>query len=160
MPAQLLERGALLDQLRRELAGARRGQGRLVFVTGEAGMGKTALLQAFRAIFQGLGAKPMTRRVVKLLEEHGARAIPRGPRATTRANPAGRTAREVEILGLISRGLGNAQIAHRLVLSPKRRAIAPSADQLHPQFQRADVHLALDAERDLHSLIGDERALP
>jgi DNA-binding CsgD family transcriptional regulator/tetratricopeptide (TPR) repeat protein len=70
-------------------------------------------------IFLGLGAKPMTRRVVKLLEEHGARAIPRGPRATTRANPAGLTAREVEILGLISRGLGNSEIAHRLVLSPK-----------------------------------------
>lgn len=70
-------------------------------------------------IFQGLGAKPMTRRVVKLLEEHGARAIPRGPRATTRANPAGLTAREVEVLRLISRGLGNSQIAHRLVLSPK-----------------------------------------
>jgi ATP/maltotriose-dependent transcriptional regulator MalT len=70
-------------------------------------------------IFQSLGAKPMTRRVVKLLEAHGARAIPRGPRATTRANPAGLTAREVEILGLISRGLGNSEIGHRLVLSPK-----------------------------------------
>ncbi|HEV7148961.1 MAG TPA: HD domain-containing phosphohydrolase [Pedococcus sp.] len=33
--------------------------------------------------------------------------------------PAGLTAREVEILGLLSRGLTSSQIAHRLVISPK-----------------------------------------
>lgn len=68
-------------------------------------------------MFQGLGAKPMTRRVVKLLEEHGARAIPRGPRATTRANPVGLTERELEVLRYLVRGEQNTAIARHLVLS-------------------------------------------
>jgi DNA-binding NarL/FixJ family response regulator len=37
----------------------------------------------------------------------------RGPRASTRANPAGLTAREVEILQLLAEGLRNADIAGR-----------------------------------------------
>ena len=41
----------------------------------------------------------------------------RGPRATTRANPAGLTERQLDVLELISEGLTNAQIAERLVLS-------------------------------------------
>jgi DNA-binding NarL/FixJ family response regulator len=43
----------------------------------------------------------------------------RGPRATTRANPAGLTQREVEVLGLVAAGLRNADIAERLYLTPK-----------------------------------------
>ena len=41
----------------------------------------------------------------------------RGPRATTRANPAGLTERQLDVLELVSEGLTNAQIAERLVLS-------------------------------------------
>jgi DNA-binding CsgD family transcriptional regulator/tetratricopeptide (TPR) repeat protein len=41
----------------------------------------------------------------------------RGPRATTRANPAGLTERQLDVLELLSEGLTNAQIAERLVLS-------------------------------------------
>ena len=43
-----MEREPLLDQLRAWHHGALRGAGRLVFVSGEAGIGKTALLRAFR----------------------------------------------------------------------------------------------------------------
>jgi DNA-binding CsgD family transcriptional regulator/tetratricopeptide (TPR) repeat protein len=43
----------------------------------------------------------------------------RGPRASTRQNFAGLTAREVEILKLVDDGLRNADIADRLYVSPK-----------------------------------------
>jgi DNA-binding CsgD family transcriptional regulator len=45
----LLERDALLARLRASLATARRGRGQLVMVSGEAGIGKTALVDAFEA---------------------------------------------------------------------------------------------------------------
>ena len=43
----LLERGAELDRLRTLLAGAREGRGCVAFVGGEAGIGKTTLVNAF-----------------------------------------------------------------------------------------------------------------
>jgi DNA-binding CsgD family transcriptional regulator len=46
-------------------------------------------------------------------------SIPRGPRATTRADPAGLTAREREVLVLVAEGRTNRQIARSLVLSEK-----------------------------------------
>jgi DNA-binding CsgD family transcriptional regulator len=45
--------------------------------------------------------------------------VPRGPREQTRANPAGLTARELEVLALLADGLTNAQLADRLFLSQK-----------------------------------------
>ena len=47
------------------------------------------------------------------------RGLPRGPRATTKENPGGLTAREVEVLKLVSEGLRNADIADRLFLSDR-----------------------------------------
>ena len=44
-------------------------------------------------------------------------SVPRGPRATTRAHPAGLTPRQVAVLELLREGLTNAEIADRLVLS-------------------------------------------
>ena len=64
-----------------------------------------------------LGAAPAAAIVARRLRERGIRGIPRGPRATTKANRAGLTARETEVLALVAEGHQNADIADRLVVS-------------------------------------------
>lgn len=64
-----------------------------------------------------LGAVAASRIVRRRLRNAGIRRVPRGPRAATRANPAGLTARQVEVLGLLDEGYTNSEIASRLYLS-------------------------------------------
>jgi DNA-binding CsgD family transcriptional regulator len=71
------------------------------------------------AIFQGLEARPAAALAARLLREEGVRGVPRGPRPSTRRNPAGLTNRELEVLGLIGQELRNREIARRLHVAEK-----------------------------------------
>jgi DNA-binding CsgD family transcriptional regulator/tetratricopeptide (TPR) repeat protein len=68
---------------------------------------------------QELGAHAAAAIVMRRLRELGARGVRRGPRPATRSNPAGLTARELEVLALLTDGLRNAEIASRLVVSQR-----------------------------------------
>jgi DNA-binding CsgD family transcriptional regulator/tetratricopeptide (TPR) repeat protein len=68
---------------------------------------------------QALGARAAAQRVARDLRAAGARDIPHGPRSTTRDNPAGLTARELEVLALVADGRRNADIAAQLFMSER-----------------------------------------
>jgi DNA-binding CsgD family transcriptional regulator len=76
-------------------------------------------LRTALAELQRLGARPLAAAVARRLRELGVRSLARGPRPSTRANPANLTARETEVLALVTEGLRNADIAQRLFVSTK-----------------------------------------
>jgi DNA-binding CsgD family transcriptional regulator len=73
-------------------------------------------LEALRML-EELGARPAAALLRRRLRRRGVIRVPRGPKPTTRANPAGLTDRQVEILRLVVAGRTNAEIAAKLVLS-------------------------------------------
>jgi DNA-binding CsgD family transcriptional regulator len=81
--------------------------------------GDECALRDALAIFQQLGARTPESIVARRLRQLGVRGIPRGPRATTRANPANLTARELDVLPYLIEGKQNIEIANRLFLSAK-----------------------------------------
>ena len=105
------------------------------------------------AELQRLGAVAAARIVARRLRERGIRDVPRGPRAATTANPAALTARELEVLGLLARGLRNAEIAQQIVVSVRTvehhvsAILAKLAVQNRAEAATAAVRLGLDKNR-------------
>jgi DNA-binding CsgD family transcriptional regulator/tetratricopeptide (TPR) repeat protein len=64
-----------------------------------------------------LGAVPAAAIVRRRLRAGGVQGVPRGPGAATRANPARLTARQFDVLALLTRGHTNAEVAARLHIS-------------------------------------------
>jgi len=76
------------------------------------------LRRAF-AILDQLAARPRLSIVTQKLKDLGVRNLPRATRPTTRVNPYGLTARELEVASCLVEHLTNDEIAARLFISPK-----------------------------------------
>lgn len=81
--------------------------------------GDEAAQRAALEILEQLGARPVASHVRDIMRRNGVIRIARGPRRATRANSAGLTERQMEVLQLIERGLSNKRIAEHLAISPK-----------------------------------------
>ena len=81
--------------------------------------GSTDDLLAALQLLDALDARAVAGLFRARLREAGVTGVPRGSLPATRANPVGLTARQLEVLALLSDGLSNADIAARLVISRK-----------------------------------------
>jgi DNA-binding CsgD family transcriptional regulator len=81
--------------------------------------GSAGELLAALALLDELDAHAVAVKVRERLRELGVTNLPRSPSPTTRANPAGLTERQLDVLALLVQGLSNADIAARLVISRK-----------------------------------------
>ena len=86
---------------------------RIISSQDEAGL-RTAL-----AALDDLGARATAVAARRRMKQLGMTSIPRGPRAVTRAAPAGLTVREQEVLALLSQGLSDKDISQQLFISKR-----------------------------------------
>ena len=74
--------------------------------------------RAVVSTFDSLGATRRASLLRRTLRSRGLR-VPAGPRRATRANRAGLTVRQMDVLRLLADGCSNAEIANRLNVSPR-----------------------------------------
>jgi DNA-binding CsgD family transcriptional regulator/tetratricopeptide (TPR) repeat protein len=103
-----------------------------------------AQLQALE-IFERLGAVPAATALRRQLRAGAVRGVPRGQRASTKANPCDLTERELEILRLLCEGLRNSEIAERLCRSVRTvdHHVAAAFGKLHVSTRTEAVAAAL-----------------
>jgi DNA-binding CsgD family transcriptional regulator/tetratricopeptide (TPR) repeat protein len=77
---------------------------------------KESMLQAL-SLLDDLGALSAAAIVRRRMKDLGMGPVPRGPSPATRANPAGLTRRQLDVLSLLAEGLTNAEIAAKTYLS-------------------------------------------
>ena len=111
--------------------------------------GDAAAQREALGLFDSLGAVPAAARLRRYMRAQGARAIPRGPIAGTRANPAGLTPRQVQVLVLVAEGLSNVEIADRLCISVKTAEHHVSAVILRLEVQTRREAAAVARSRGL-----------
>jgi DNA-binding CsgD family transcriptional regulator/tetratricopeptide (TPR) repeat protein len=75
-------------------------------------------LRAALAVLDGLGARATATAARRRMKALGL-SVPRGPRTAARGAPAGLTAREQEVLALLSQGLRDREISRRLFISER-----------------------------------------
>jgi DNA-binding CsgD family transcriptional regulator/tetratricopeptide (TPR) repeat protein len=78
-----------------------------------------AELRQALSVFDDLGASTAAAAARRRMKSLGIGAIPRGPRAATKATPAGLTPREQEVLALLTEGLPDREISERLFISER-----------------------------------------
>jgi DNA-binding CsgD family transcriptional regulator/tetratricopeptide (TPR) repeat protein len=107
--------------------------------------GDEAAQLAALEIFDRLGARPAADKLKQKLRSQGIRSIPRGPRPSTRENPFGLTARELEVLASLVEGLSNHTIANKLSLSTRtvEHHIASILQKMDLQSRNEAVALTL-----------------
>ncbi|MFC4427085.1 ATP-binding protein [Deinococcus navajonensis] len=123
-----------------------------------AGSGQVPDLLQARQRFETVGAAPAALAVTRQLRQLGARGIPRGPRPTTLAHPTGLTARELQVLALLTSGLHDAEIGQALQISTKTAGHHVSAI-LAKLGVRSRVEAAREATR-LNLTSGGEQPSP
>jgi ATP/maltotriose-dependent transcriptional regulator MalT len=115
---------------------------------------KQQLLTALEMLDE-LDAKPLATVVRRRLRALGVTRIPRGPLGETRVNPAGLTARQIDVLRLLGQGYTNAQIASQLVVSV--RTVDSHVAAVLGKLGAADRHEAAARAAELGVLDAENR---